>query len=170
MLLGEWDIMPPDILVSQDGVNVHWYNRSLIETVTSYSDSDRLSNDSNGHSMWNDTSWTRLLSKAWNEGLAQRIHDEIWSKFGDRLLPMPTGSVSFEPFRFSVLCKGLAMTKEIESFIQQKVREFNERNGEKEGFHPVRMHTFGEISHTFSHSLGVCRVWPCVRVRVRWSI
>ena len=83
MLLDEWDMMQPDILVSQDGVNIHWYSQSLIESVAAHSDtdyhseSDGVCTDGNGHFMWNDTSWRKQLQKGWDKELTQQIHDGI---------------------------------------------------------------------------------------------
>ena len=29
----QWDILKPDILVTQDGVSIHWFNKSLAQQV-----------------------------------------------------------------------------------------------------------------------------------------
>ena len=120
-------LMVPDILVSADGVSIHWFNQALSQKCAP---PDTLPSD---FEYWNDASYENELCRAWNQEVAERIHDEAVEKF--ELLKLPKGSRSKEPFRIGLLCKGHKLAKEIEAFYAQRVKEYNKESGEQMEIH-----------------------------------
>eukprot|EP01084_Bolivina_argentea_P130687 230705_1 len=140
----EWDILKPDILVTQDGVSIHWFNKSLAQQVQSKSTHKiDMSFDDTMESMdflWNDTSWQATLEEGWNQSLAENIYNEVKNKY--ELLAMPPGSKEIESFRIGILIDGHEMAKEIEQLFIKRVNEYNYKNKNKNGFVAMNIHTF----------------------------
>ena len=143
----EWDILKPDILISQDGVNIHWFNKTLAQQVQSQSihkiGKDLAFDDNINHEdfLLHDKAWEDVMKQGWNQNLAEQIHDELVMKYD--LLPLPHASKSLEPFRIGVLCKGYETSKEIERYINQRIDEYNENNKDNnDGFIPMSVHTY----------------------------
>eukprot|EP01084_Bolivina_argentea_P156136 272088_1 len=143
--VNRWDILKPDILVSKDGVCIHWFKND---------DSVRATDEC----IWEDREWNAHLLQGWNQTFAEQIYEEVMDKYGDKLLKWPRNAC-VEQLRVGVLCKGQVLAKAISEYYVQRIEEYNTQNMNETGFVRMKIHTFECIESKKYQNNGYTPYW-----------
>ena len=140
LAMKQWPLVTPDVLISQDGAQIHWYNKGLAANTISGSkkskksdensgssrSSSRLASGSNGNNEpFFDVFWNERMKFGWNQQLAESLFHDYNGKFKETVFELDDGRLNIEPFRVSLSVLTETDAKAALTFLDEKICEYN---------------------------------------------